>query len=87
MGKHLVLIEYDVTVGEVDAIILTNVKVASAWECGIFAHICGHILGDVANMMTIRCKYFDSIRVIGIGGFCLHGSIELTEVVVDILTV
>ena len=87
MGKHLVLIEYDVTVGVVDAIILTNVKVASTWECGKSMDFSCHILWHVANMMTIRCEYLDSIRVIGIGGFCLQGSFKLTEVVVDILTV
>ena len=46
----------------------------------------GEILGDVADVMTVRGKNLDGVMVIGIVGFCCQGAFELAEVVGDAYT-
>jgi hypothetical protein len=38
-------------------------------------------------VVTVRSKYLDGVGVVGVGGFWLQGADELTEVVVDVITV
>ena len=66
---------------------LSDIAKAWAWECSIFAHICGHILGDVADMVAVNSKHLDGIGVIGIVWFCFQGTFELSEIFVNIVLV
>jgi hypothetical protein len=77
----------NVTVREIDTIVLTNVTETLAREGDIVADFVGHVFRDVADMVTIGSEYLDGVWVILIGRFCLQSTFELTKIAVYVLAV
>ena len=66
---------------------LADVAIACAWEVGKVADDRCCVTWYVANAVTVGGDYFDSIRIVWIGGFWNKVSNELTKKFVDMFTV
>ena len=77
----------NIAIGEVNAVVLTDIAEAGAWKVGDFAHFSCHVFWDVADMMSVRGEYLDGILVVVVCWFRFHGANEFTNVIVDIVTV
>lgn len=84
---HIWLFNYDITVGKVGAIILTNIAIAGTWKVTNVTDGIGGVLGYIAEVMTVRSEYLDGIRIVGVCRFRLQGSDKLTEMAVDTFSV
>jgi hypothetical protein len=87
VGKHWLIFERNITVGEVDTISLSDVEEAGAWKIGDFAHFSCRVFWDVTDMMSIRSEHFDGIGIVGVGGFGFEGTFELAKVLVKVATI
>ena len=85
--KQLGLFIVNITVGEVDSIVLADVDVTWAGEGGEVANVLGLVHRYRADVRTISCEDLDGIRVVLIGGFCFQGADVLTKVVVNVITI
>ena len=84
--KQLGLFIVNITVGEVDSVVLADVDVTWAGEGGEVANVLGLVHRYIADVMTISCEDLDGIRVVLVGWFCFQGTGTLAKIVVDIIT-
>lgn len=84
---HIWLFNFDITVGKVGTIVLTNIAIAGTWKVANVTDGIGGVLGYIAEVMTVRSKYLDGVRIVGVCRFRLQGSDKLTEVAVDSFSV
>lgn len=78
---HKSILYYEITIGEIFAVLLTDVAVAGAREVGKATDFCRHIFGDVAEAVTFGGDNGDGVGVVGVGGFGLQGGNGLAQVV------
>ena len=76
----------DVTVGEIGAVVATDIAETGAREGGFVADFAGYVFGDVAEVMIVRSENFDGVWIVGVGRFCLESAFKLAKVAVDIVT-
>ena len=86
MGKRLSICG-DVAVGEIDAVIVSNVAVTAAGERDEVTDVLRLIFGDVADAVAFMSDYLDSVLVVGVGRVGFQGGSELSEVVVYMFAV
>lgn len=77
----------NIAIGEVNAAIFAYIAEAGAWECSGFAYFIGHVFWNVANVVSVRSKHLDGIRVVWVGWFWLQGAVKFAKVVVYIVAV
>ena len=77
----------NIAIGEVNAVILANIAKALTWESCVLMYFFGHILWHISDVMSVRSKHLDGIRVVWVGWFWLQGAVKFAKVVVDVVAV
>ena len=78
---------YNVAVGEVDTISLSDVEEAGAWKVGDLAHFICHVFGDVADMVAVMGKYLNGVWIVGVCWFCFQNSNRFTKIFINVVTI
>lgn len=69
------------------AVIEADEAVALAWEGGERADLGGHVLGNIADAMSVTGNYLDGILVVWVRRVGDEGAGELSDVVTDVIHV
>jgi hypothetical protein len=87
--KHLrsLVISCDVTIGEIEAVVGTDVTVTAAGERGEVTDVLRLVFGDVANAVAFMSDYLDSVLVVGVGRVGFQGGSELAKVLIYMFAV
>ena len=87
--KHLcsLVISCDVTIGEIEAVVGTDITVARAGESGEVTDVLRLVFGYVADTVAFTGDYLDSVLVAGIGRVGFQGGSEVAEVLIYMFAV
>lgn len=84
--KHLrsLVISFDVAIGKIEAVVGTDITVATAGESGEVTDVGGLVFGDVADTVAFMSNYLDGVLVVGVGRVGFQGGSELAEVFINV---
>ena len=73
--KHLrsLVISFDVAIGKIEAVVGTDITVATAGESGEVTDALRLVFGDVTDTMAFTGDYLDGVLVVGVGRFGFQG--------------